>query len=464
MVHRTPPCRAPEVAPAPASPEQAWLPYQPGDGRPWNLGVAAHLLRRAGFGAGRARLGQALEAGPQGTIDALLRPEADTAAFDRAFDEHEGRAAETGGEAALRSWWLRRMLETPHPLQEKMTVFWLERAAADGARAGEARVLLEHVRLLRQHALGDPRTLLASLLRDPAMLLGHGGEAGRRSRPNERLARHLLENVTLGPGNFSPEDVHEAARALTGGFVQGGRYAFVPREHDAGVKRILGREGNFSGDDLAGILCEQPAAAESLARALYRWLVADEDEPERALLAPLAEAFVREHDFGQLVETVLRSNLFFSARAYRRKIKSPLEYALGLILALEGMVSTTELAQDLAALGQELFRPPSARGWAGGRRWIDEATLARRHNLAADLLRGAGRYGDRLDPYEVARRHGCEREDSAARFLVDLLLQGDADLDAGALLQAAQEAGGNPAATLRAFARALARVPEYQLA
>ncbi|MBI4879862.1 MAG: DUF1800 family protein [Planctomycetes bacterium] len=464
MTARTTLSRGSEAGPAPADPEQAWQPYQPGDGRPWNLALAAHLLRRAGFGASHARLQQAFAAGPQRTIDVLLRPEADAAAFDRAFDEHEAAAADAGGEHALRGWWLRRMLETPHPLQEKTTLFWLGHVAADGSRAGSARLLQEHVRLLRSQALGDTRILLASLLRDPATLLGHGAEQSHRSRPNERLARHLLENVTLGPGAFSQEDVQEAARALTGGFVRDGRYAFVAREHDAGVKRILGRQGSFAGDDLIDVLLEQPATAERLAQKLCRWLIADEDEPERALIAPLAAAFAHEHDFGKLVETVLRSNLFFSARAYRRKVKSPIEYALGLVIALEGVVSTTELAKDLAALGQELFRPPAAKGWAGGRRWIDEATLARRHNLAADLLRGAGRYGDRLDPHQVARRHGCEREDSAARFLVDLLLQGDRDLDAGALLQAVHGTSGGPAAAARALARALARFPEYQLA
>ena len=101
-----------------------WAPYEPDAGRPWNLRLAGHLYRRAGFGATWGQLQQALADGPQRTVDRLLRPEADTDAFNQGFDEYDAAAARSGSADGLRAWWLRRMIHTPHPLLEKMTLFW----------------------------------------------------------------------------------------------------------------------------------------------------------------------------------------------------------------------------------------------------------------------------------------------------------------------------------------------------
>jgi hypothetical protein len=166
---------------------------------------------------------------------------------------------------------------------------------------------------------------------------------------------------------------------------------------------------------------------------------------------------------------MLRSNLFFSAAAYRRRIKCPVEFALGIVRGLEGMVSTTQLAQDLAGLGQNLFHPPTVKGWAGGRHWIDSATLVGSHNLALALLRGSGPYAANLDPWAVAQEHGCSTDESAARFLLGLFLQGDLEPDVrDALLKTLQTpADGNAAdrgGKLRVFAHVVATLPEFHLA
>ncbi len=450
-----------------ADPSWAWAPYEPDAQRPWSLALAAHLHRRATFGAGWEQLQQALSDGPQRTVDKLRRPPADVAAFNRRCDESENAAA--GSVEGLRAWWLRRMMETPHPLLEKMTLFWHSYFAVNATEVNNPRLMKEHVRLLRSHALGSFGSLLPAIACDPAMLVWLGAEVNRKATPNDSLVRPLLETFTLGPGHFAEVDVREAARAFTGRLVLRGQLRDLPQEHDETVKSILGREGHFAAADVTRILLEEPATARTVVRRLYRWLISETEEPGDARIAPLAESFAKDYDVGKLVETMLRSNLFFSGQAYRQRIKGPVEFGLSIIKALEGMVSATQLAQDVADLGQDLCRPPTVKGWTGGRYWIGTATLVGRHNLAAALLQTGKPYGGKLDPWAIAQKHGYTTPEAAAGFLLDLLVQ--ADLESGvreALLQdmgtPATDGDGGPGGTLRRLAYAVVTLPEYHLA
>ncbi|MCX5643994.1 MAG: DUF1800 domain-containing protein [Phycisphaerae bacterium] len=448
----------------PADPGWAWAAYQPEARRPWSLARAGHLYRRSGFGGTWEQLQQALSDGPQHTVDKLLRPQADVEAFNRRCDESENIAA--GSLDGLRAWWLRRMMETPHPLLEKMTLFWHGYFATSGGDLNNARWMQEHVRLLRSHALGSFGALLQAMSRDLAMLQWLGADANRKAAPNDSFVRPLMETFTLGPGHFTEDDVREAARAFTGWFVLRGQVRYLAQEHDETVKHLLGQEGNFAAEDMVRIVLQQPATAQTAVRRLYRWLISETDEPSEALIAPLAASFAKDYDVSKLVETMLRSNLFFSPQAYRRKVKCPVEYAVGISRAMEAMVSATQLAQDVAGLGQDLCCPPTVKGWTGGRYWINTATLVGRHNLAAALLHSGKPYDGKLDPWAVAQRHGHATPEAAARFLLDLLLQGDLQADVReTLLQSASATNGDgPETTLRRFAYAVVTIPEYQLA
>lgn len=448
-------------------PGWAWAAYEPDARRPWNVALAAHLYRRAAFGASWGQLQQALLEGPQATVDRLLRPPTDVDTFDRAYDGHEDRAARSID--GLRAWWLRRMIETPHPLREKMTLFWHGHFATNGATVNNTRLMRDHVQVLRHHALGRFGALLEAVSRDPATLIGLGADVNRKAAPNENFVRALMETFTLGPGNFTEEDVGEAARAVTGWFVLRGRLRYLPREHDETVKRILGRRGNFTVDDVVRIVLDQSATPRALVRKLFRWLICETQAPRDVLIAPLAASFAEDHDVSRLVDTMLRSNLFFSALSYRQRIKCPVEYAVGIVRSLEGMVSTTHLAQDVAALGQDLYRPPTVRGWSGGRCWINTATQVGRHNLALALLHGDKHYGDKLDPWAIAQKHGCATPESAARFLLELFVQGDLDPSLrgfllGTMRPPATDTGSAPRSVLSRFAHAVVTLPEFHLA
>jgi len=405
-------------------PRWAWAAYEPDADRPWNLALAGHLYRRAAFGASWEQLQQALTDGPQQTIDKLVKPQAEAAQFNRTYDEYE---AATGSVDQLRAWWLRRMIQSPHPLQEKTTLFWHGHFATNAEKVKNARLMREHVGLLRSQALGSFRILLEGISQDPAVLLWLGAETNRKASPNENLARTIMETFTLGPDHCTEDDIRAASRAFTGWFVLRSKLRYIPREHDGGTKQILGQEGNFACEDVLRIILEQPATSRRLVGKLYRWLISETAQPAEALIGPLAKVFATDYDVLKLVETMLRSNLFFSAAAYRRRIKSPAEFAIGIVKALEATVSTTELANDLADLGQNLYHPPTVKGWTGGQHWIDSAAIVGRQNLAWAMLRGSDPYGNKLDPWTVAQKHECLTPESARRFLLDLFLQGDVD-------------------------------------
>lgn len=430
-------------------PAWAWKPYWPDRQRPWTLALAGHLFRRAAFGASWRELERALAEGPGRTVDRLLRPGGEAEAFAERFDEYE--VADSGGGASdgVRTWWLRRMIETPDPLRERMTLFWHGHFAAEASRCKEARTMQRHVALLRRHALGSYRALLQEASHDTAVLLTVGHDQSRKAQPQEGFARALLEAFTVGPGHYSEMDLAEAARAFTGIFVLRERFRFITREHDRGMKKILGRTGTFTGEEAVAVALEHHAAPRNIARKLYRLFVTEVQEPDDELIAPLADLFAKDHDAGKLVETILRSNLFFSEHACRQRIKNPVELAVGIVRAFEGMVSTGKLARDIDRLGMSLLHPPTERGWIGGRHWIDCVRLGRRHELAEALLGEGGRYGGKLDPKGLARRHGYA--DSAGAFLRSLLLQDD-------------HVGGTLPVSPRSAARSLVTLPEFQLA
>ncbi len=448
-------------------PGWAWAVYRPNAQQPWNLILAGHLFRRAAFGAGWDQLQQALSDGPQRTIDKLLKPQADTTAFNNTYDGYDNSAA--GSIKSLRAWWLRRIIQTPHPLLEKMTLFWHSHFATNSDKVKNPRLMLQHIQLLRSHALNSFGDMLQAISHDPAVLIYLGADANRKALPNENFARPLMQIFTLGPGNYKEKDVGEAARAFTGWFVLRSRLRYISREHDGNIKEVLGERGNFAGDDITRIVLKQPATSQMLVRKLYRLLICETDQPNAAMIGPLAETFAKDYDIMKLTETMLRSNLFFSRTAYRRRIKSPIEFALSIVQALEGVVSTTQLAEDLAGLGQNLYNPPTANGWAGGRYWIDSATLVGRRNLALALLQGSGPYGDKLNPRALANKYGYSTIKSARQLLLDLFLQNDLASDVHeTILKTAQAASGNNSddedAKLRLFAHTVVTLPEFQLA
>jgi uncharacterized protein (DUF1800 family) len=216
-----------------------------------------------------------------------------------------------------------------------------------------------------------------------------------------------------------------------------------------------------------GILAKHPATGQWLAQQLVRWFISDTARPSEALLAPLAVQLTGGGNTAKGVEMLLRSNLFFSTEAYRQKVRSPVELALGIIRPLEGRVGTVRLAADLAELGQDLYEPPTIRGWAGGLSWLNPLTMLGRARLAEALLAESSAYEGKLDPAAVANRHGHPAKDGRRQFLADLYLQGDLareTLEALAPGPRVTTSTNTLSADPRQLAIHLASLPEFQLA
>jgi uncharacterized protein (DUF1800 family) len=409
-------------------PRWAWEPYRPTDKEPWDLRKAGHLYRRAAFGATWAELQAAVEAGPEAAVERLLAGGPDAAQFERDTDERAPSIARANSGPQARAWWLYRMLYTPHPLREKLTLFWHNHFATSNTKVNNAGFMLRQYRLMYRHALGSFGTLLQEMSREPAMMLWLDIKDSKKGNPNENYARELMELFSLGIGHYTEKDVREAARAFTGWDVQGNQAVFNPSQHDDGEKTVLGRTGKWKGEDIVRICLEQKSAPYFIAGKLYRFLVSETVPATPELLAPLAEQFKKSgYDFGGLVRTVLSSNLFFAPAVYRTRVKSPVDFTLGIVRAMEGRIGTTQLANALDSLGQNLFNPPSVKGWDGGPAWLNGQTLLVRQNLALALTSTEDvRFGSRTDPAELARKPEYnKKEEELVDFFLTLFLQGD---------------------------------------
>jgi len=236
-----------------------------------------------------------------------------------------------------------------------------------------------------------------------------------------------MELFSLGIGHYTEKDIREAARAFSGWELRNAKPVFNPAEHDDGDKTVLGQKGKWKGADIVRICLEQKSAPYFIVGKLYKLLVSETVPATPELLEPLATQFRKsDYDFGALVKTVLRSNLFFSEQVYRTRVKSPVDFALGIVRALEGRIGTVALAAALEGLGQSVFHPPSVKGWDGGPSWLNGQTLLYRQNLALAMTSTEdNRFGRRTDPAALARKHSKKTDAEIVDFFLRLFFQAD---------------------------------------
>jgi uncharacterized protein (DUF1800 family) len=375
--------------------------------------AAAHLLRRTGFGGtpDEVRRYAAMHAsdavaaffdlpspnsiGPPQELEKLSRPlsmamdplQRDMLRQEMTMTARQERRRE-GREAvlALQLWWLNRMLATPAPLQEKMALYFHGHFTSR-ATPNFPWITYNQNALFRRYALGNLRELTRDVSKDAAMLLYLNGAQNVAAHPNENYARELMELFTLGVDNYTEADVRESARAWTGWRVdrRTDTVTFDSSLHDSGQKTFLGRTGNLDGDDIVNIIFSQPECARFFAASLLNWFVYNNPEPQ---LIDQVAALLRRHDFElePVVETILSSNVFYSPRAYRALVKSPVEFVIGTYKAL-GLSTVDESAlAALVQMGQHLFYPPSVAGWPGGENWLTSGTMIARQNFLTRLL------------------------------------------------------------------------------
>jgi hypothetical protein len=383
-------------------PAQAWQPWEPDARTPFDASWAAHLYRRAAFGASRQTLHAAVTRGLPATLELLLGG-AEQAEGLHAFLMRQGERVARTGVRDLRSWWVYCMLNSGHPLREKLTLFWHNHFATSNTKVNNAGMMCTQNRLLRENALGKFGPFLLAISKDPAMLVWLDSNANIKGKPNENYAREVMELFSLGVGNYSEHDIQEAARAFTGWHTNGAAFEFNPHFHDDGTKEVLGQKGNFNGDDIVRIILEQKVAARFLVGKLYRFFISETHTPPPALIEPLADAFrTSDYDIALVVRTMLSSRLFFSEHAFRQKIKSPVEFVLGAAQAtVKGSIPPAPLVPWIDRMGQQLFAPPNVKGWREGRDWLNTSTMVARQNFAQALAMGTLWRGGRASSRQV---------------------------------------------------------------
>ncbi|HEY3246659.1 MAG TPA: DUF1800 domain-containing protein [bacterium] len=389
--------------------------FQPSASTPWNRAKAAHLLSRAGFGGSPDEIDRLAAIPFPAAVDSLLNfesvPDADFPAID--FSEIRELYAELfrlrqsrAGEQALRQQnqriiranlqkfqdiraaWVTRMIQTRRPLQERLVLFWHGLLVSGLPEVRNAEHMAMQLDLFRRSAAGNFKQLILDISRDPAMLGYLDNDTNRRGRPNENYARELMELFTLGVGNYTEADVKESARAFTGWTFAGNQFVFQRNQHDDGQKTFLGRTGNFDGTDVIDIIFEQPAAARHLSRKLFEHFVYL--GPEEAVVNELAEIFKRTNwDVKSVLRAIFQSDLFYSEKALRSQIKSPVRLVIGAVRATGARIPEPGLVRAMDLMGQALLYPPNVGGWPAGRGWINTATILVRYNFSNLLLGGA---------------------------------------------------------------------------
>jgi len=361
----------------------ALTPY---DG-PFSRRQAAHLLRRAGFGGTPAEIEAASAGGVRVAVDALLHPRvADTDLLE--YPELGSLYDRKRNTATAQMWWLDRMLRTRRPLVEKMAFFWHGHFATS-IRKVPAHLMVAQMNLFRNQGLGNFRSLLSAVSKDPAMLVWLDNRANVKAHPNENYAREVMELFALGLGAYTEADVRDAARAFTGWSLDRGQ-AFVYRAaaHDDGSKTVLGRTGNFSGEDVLATIVAQPIHQRFICRKLLEYFVYS--DPEAELIDALAQTYALSgFDIAKTVGTILRSNVFHSTRAYRAMPKSPIEFVIGTLRFMDVRAIPNDTAYWLARMGQVPLAPPSVKGWEGGPTWINTATLLARFNYINRIVKAS---------------------------------------------------------------------------
>lgn len=450
-----------EPPPAPRTPpSQRTLPVYDSATQEWSDDLARHLLWRCGFGAAPDEISRVREQGLERTVQQLLTPQAESAEFEQVSPLLRQNAEDTSSIGNLKAWWLHRMTRSANPLFEKMVLFWHNHFATSYAKVQSVAHMADQNDLIRQHALGSFRALLHGMTSDVAMLIWLDGNANKKRHPNENFAREVMELFSLGVGHYTEQDIVEAARAFTGWHVREDRFWFNAGQHDPGTKTVFGQTGEFDGRDIIELCLAQEACPRFLAAKLLRQFVTPEPRPQD--VTALARC-IRRQDFqiAAVLEELFTSQLFFAAENRRVRIKSPVELVIGSYRTLGVRPNLENTVSLLAELGQDVFQPPTVKGWDGGRLWISSASLLLRTRFVNELLYGS-RLGSVSDAalQSVAARAAGDRVAFWSKLLLSLPDGAAAwsELEAYRGRADTREHGGD-----RRLVHLLMSLPEYQL-
>lgn len=383
-----------------------------------NKKQALHLLRRIGFGVDIKTLNFITGKTPNEAVDWVLsngvvksNPTPPSWYNTGFLDPNLQTPANQGEVRAFNStqfiknnedltlWWIRQMQNDKDSPVEKLSLFWHGHFTSSYLICNNiaGQLMYKQNALFRTLHLGNFKTFIQKITLDGAMLLYLNGNENFNTAPNENYARELLELFTMGIGNYTEEDIREAARILTGWriniFKDSGQQLFEPYliggHFDNKSKKFMGEtfEVNYEINQqnvfnnsiikLIDVIFNKRSKeiANYMMAKLYRHFVySNPEKTDQKIINELASLFINSNfDLKQPITALLKSQHFYDDLNIGVQIKSPAE----LIIGFSNHFSEEDSIkfENIKELGMHLLNPPNVAGWKGYRSWITTKTL-----------------------------------------------------------------------------------------
>jgi hypothetical protein len=345
----------------------------------------------------------------------------------------------------IRCWWLNNMINQPRSIEEKMILFWSNHVTVELSIVTVGLMGYKYVKTLRQHALGNFKTLIKQVTVDPAMLAYLNGTLNTKNSPDENYGRELQELFTVGKGpdsHYTEDDVKAAARALTGyqANYTDAYSIFNASKHDTDPKQfsafynntVINRpagQGQLETDDLIEMIFTKDEVSKNLCRRFYRYFIYHDITPdvETNIITPLAETFRNNnYEIKPVLLQLLKSEHFFNSLQFGDTIKSPLDYTVGLIrecgVKLPPQSNTSLLYKHLSYLAstfmpsidQTIGDPNNVSGFLAyyqvpfyDKLWVNTDTFVKRQSFIDSMLNGGysnNGFKTFIDPVAIAFR------------------------------------------------------------
>ena len=389
----------------------------------WTFETAAHLLRRATFGASLQQMRDAANSDldsiinqlfeelplPDEPINFILEDDpfvpigeswVNQPYVGRDADPDFAQQQQITRRRSLRAWIMQAIFKSGINIREKMTLFWHNHFVIQSSIIQDPNFVYNYIHTIRQNALGNFKDFVGKITIDPAMLRYLNGNQNNQNAPNENYARELFELFTIGKGElagpndyttFTEDDVVAAAKVLTGwrddGY--GGRNGgvassrFVGPLHDRSNKEFSHRFNNTVISNqleteylaLIDMIFEQEEVSRFICRKLYRWFVYYDinEEVEANIIEPMAEIMRNNnYDIVEPLKVLLSSNHFFNICNIGPMIKNPIDFFSQMFVhhevgfpqnpLLEYRIHN-RLTSVFESLEMIYFEPPNVAGW-----------------------------------------------------------------------------------------------------
>lgn len=277
----------------------------------------------------------------------------------------------------IMTWWVERMMAPGSGLYERMVWFWHTHLTTNHNDTSADVLMSRQLELLRTHALGNFRDLLQAFVIDGALLQYLDGDGSEASRPNENLARELMELFTVGIGNYSEDDVRTAARALAGWRVDRETDEVTFDRERAFIAPLLfrGKQANFDTAQIVDHLCDDLATAAYITNKLWHHLAGGwMDENSAVEMGRWWQS--QNLEIRPLIERILTDPQF--EHSYFGRPRTGLEF-YGALRTTTGV--PLDVRNSLRALGQVPFEPPNVAGWPTDNRWLEPGSMLNRGSL-----------------------------------------------------------------------------------